>query len=278
MNKKALISILLALMLPLICYLIIRQYSDSATQMPAHYFPDSVALNQERGKTVYDTNWHKLSNFSLTNQFGETVTLDKYRNKIIIADFFFTHCPTICPPLTLNMKKLQQSITNSKRVGDKTNHFIQFVSFSIDPERDSVPRLKDWADRFQIDPAQWDLLTGDKKTIYDLALNDMKLAVVDGKGIDTSFIHTDHFVLIDSSRNIRGFYHGLDSDDIRRLSRDIVLLTLEKNPNKKSVLADKLKLLAIVFLIAAMGVGIFLIMFKKKKNVEPLIEEERQES
>lgn len=278
MNKRALLAILMALFLPLTCYLIIRQYSDSATQMPRRYFADSVMEGQRRGKTVSDTLWHKLSNFRLTNQLGETVTLDKYSNKIIVADFFFTHCPTICPPLTQNMKKLQQSVTNAKRVGDKTNHFVQFVSFSIDPERDSVARLKDWADRFQINPEQWDLLTGDKKTIYDLALNDMKLAVVDGDGIDTSFIHTDHFVLIDSSRNIRGFYHGLDSTELSKLSRDLILLTLEKNPGKKSVLADKLKLLAIVFLIAAMAVGVFLIMFKKKTNVETGIAEERPQS
>jgi len=255
-----------------------KQAGSSVLQMPKHYFPDSVITSEKRGKNITDTIWHQLSNFSLTNQLGETVTLDKYANKIIIADFFFTHCPTICPPLTMNMKRLQQSITNARRVGDKTNHNVQFVSFSIDPERDSVPRLKNWADRFQINPEQWDLLTGDKKTIYDLALNDMKLAVVDGKGIDTSFIHTDHFVLIDNSRNIRGYYHGLDSTDLAKLSRDLVLLTLEKNPNKKSVLANKVKLLAVVFLIAAMAVGVFLIVFKNNKNVEPRLEEERQES
>ncbi|MFV0604420.1 MAG: SCO family protein [Niabella sp.] len=272
MNKKALLAVLLALMLPLTCYLIIRQYSDAALEMPQRFLPDSITTVQQRGKQVTDTSWHKLSNFTLTNQLGETVTLNKYSNKIIIANFFFTHCPTICPPLTLNMKALQQSITNSKRVGDKTNHSVQFLSFSIDPERDSVPKLKEWADRFQINPEQWDLLTGDKKTIYDLALNDMKLAVVDGGGIDTSFIHTDHFVLIDSSHNIRGYYHGLDSADIKKLSKDIILLTLEKNPNKTSALAGKLKLLAIVFLIAAMGVGIFLIIFKKNKHVEAGIE------
>lgn len=268
---------IMALLLPLLSYFAMKIFSSDAVHMPPHYFPDSVIYKQERGKTITDTVWHKLGNFELTNQLGQKVTLDKYKDKIIIAKFFFTHCPTICPPLTQNMKQLQQSITNAKRVGNKTNRFIQFISFSIDPERDSVPRLKAWADRFQINPEQWDLLTGDKKTIYDIALNDLKLAVVDGKGIDTSFIHTDHFVLIDSSRSIRGYYHGLDSTDIQRLSRDIVLLTLEKNPNKKSALAGKLKTLVIVFLIAAMGVGVFLIMFKKKKDVDHL-EEERQES
>ena len=271
------LGLLLALLLPVICYLIIEQYRGSAAVMPRHYFPDSVITVDRRGKTVTDTVWHRLSNFELTNQLGQKATLDKYRNKVIVANFFFTHCPTICPPLTQNMKRLQQSLTNAKRVGDKTNNNVQFISFSIDPERDSVAKLKEWADRFQINPEQWDLLTGDKKTIYDLALNDMKLALVDGKGIDTSFIHTDHFVLIDSSRNIRGFYHGLDSTDLAKLSRDAILLTLEKNPHKKSVLADKLKIMVIAFLIAAAAVGIFLIMFKKKKDVETHTPEERQE-
>lgn len=273
MNKKALYAVLMALLLPLTCYFIIRHYSNSALEMPGRFLPDSISTVLKNGKYVNDTAWHRISNFKLTNQLGETVTLDKYKNKIIIADFFFTHCPTICPPLTKNMKRLQESITNAKRVGNNTNPFLQFISFSIDPERDSVERLKQWADRFQINPEQWDLLTGDKKTIYDLALNDMKLALVDGKGIDTSFIHTDHFVLIDSSLNIRGYYHGLDSASLAQLSKDAVLLTLEKDHHKKSALAGKLKMLAIVFLIAAIAVGLFLIVFKKKKDVSTTVEE-----
>lgn len=277
MNKKAIIALLLAVLLPVTSYLIMAHYSDSAATMPPRYFPDSVVTSEQRGKIVTDTLWHKLSDFKLVNQLGDTVTLGAYQGKVIIANFFFTHCPTICPPLTMNMKKLQESITNAKRVGDRTNHNVQFISFSIDPERDSVPRLKQWADRFQINPGQWDLLTGDKKTIYDLALNDMKLAVVDGKGIDTSFIHTDHFVLIDSSRHMRGYYHGLDSVDIQKLSRDLVLLTLEKDKNKKSVIADSLSVMVIAFLIAMAAVGVFLIVFKKKKDVETHAEEKRPE-
>lgn len=257
---------MMAFLLPLTCYLLIRHYSNEALSMPGHYMPDSVTSTVQKGKTVYDTSWHKLPNFQLTNQMGQAVTLDKYKGKIIIADFFFTHCPTICPALTNNMKKLQQSITNAQRVGDRTNTNIQFLSFSVDPERDSVAQLKKWADRFQINPEQWDLLTGDKKTIYNLALNDMKLAVVDGKGIDTSFIHTDHFVLIDTSRHIRGYYHGLDSASLAKISRDVVLLTLEKNHKAKSAMAGKFKLLGIVFVIAAVAVGLFLILFKKKKK------------
>lgn len=274
MNKKAIYGILIAIILPLSCYFIIKHFSEQAVVLPPRFFPDSVKTQKIDAKLVTDTFWHKIPDFKLTNQLGEPVTLDKYKGKIIIADFFFTHCPTICPPLTVNMKRLQGSITNSQKVGDRTNKDIQYISFSIDPERDSVPQLKAWADRFQINPEQWDLLTGDKKTIYDLALNDMKIGLVDGKGIDTSFIHTDHFVLIDTSKVIRGFYHGLDTASLGKLTRDIVLLTLEKNPNEKSALSGKLEFLAIVFLVAAVLVGLFLIVFKKKKNVDTNVEKE----
>jgi len=256
----------MALLLPLTCYFIIRHYSDEALSMPGHYMPDSVSTRLENGKQVTDTQWHKVPGFRLVNQMGDTVSLNDYEGKIIIADFFFTHCPTICPALTSNMRTVMQSITNAQRVGDKTNQHIRYMSFSVDPERDSVAQLKKWADRFQINPEQWDLLTGDKKVIYDLAINDLKLALVDGKGIDTSFIHTDHFVLIDGKRNIRGYYHGLDSADLKRVTRDAILLTLEKDKSKKSGLP--VKMLSIVFLIAAVAVGLFMILFKKKRNAE----------
>lgn len=273
MNKTAIYGILIAIILPVACYFIVDHYGKGAVILPARYFPDSIHTTLKDGKKVSDTTWHKLSNFKLTNQLGETVTLDKYRGKTIIADFFFTHCPTICPRLTMNMRRLQQSVINSAKVGDRMNKDVQFVSFSIDPERDSVPQLKAWGDRFQVDPDQWDLLTGDKKTIYDLALNDMKIGLVDGRGIDTSFIHTDHFVLIDSSKVIRGFYHGLDSASLAKLSKDLVLLTLEKKPNEKGPLAGKMNFIAAVLLFAALLIGLFLIVFKKKKNVNSVLDQ-----
>lgn len=203
---------------------------------------------------------------------GDTVQLSDYQGKILIVDFFFTHCPTICPSLTKNMKRVEEAITNAQRVGDKTNHNVHFLSFSVDPERDSVAQLKKWADRFQVDPEQWDLLTGDKKTIYDLALNHLKLGVVDGKGVDSSFIHTDHFVLIDGKQHIRGYYHGLDEKDIKTISRDAVLLTMERDKTKKSRLP--VKQLAIFFLIASVGVGLFMILSKKKNNAGIYLEKE----
>ena len=266
MNRKAMYALMLAALVPLLCYFIIKRYSESAIVMPRHYLADSTFERTEKGKKVIDTAWHELPAFSFVNQLGDTVSWDGLKGKVIVADFFFTHCPTICPALTRNMHLLQESINNAQRVGDKTPGFLHFLSFSIDPERDSVSRLKQWADRFQVNPEQWWLLTGNKKEIYDFAINDMKIGVVDGEGVDTSFIHTDHFVLIDTNRHVRGYYHGLDSVSLKQLSNDIIFLTMEKDTNRKSFFAGKLQLIAVVFLLAILAVG-FLLYFMRKKDI-----------
>lgn len=268
MNKKALYAVLIALFLPLVCYFIVKNYSEKAVAMPRHYVLDSVNVSKRNGKMVTDSVWHRVPDFTLVNQQGDTVGLKDLRNKIIIADFFFTHCPTICPGMTMNMRKLQQALSNGQRVGDRTNKDVQFISFSIDPERDSVPQLKAWADRFQIDPDQWWLLTGDKKTIYDLAINHMKVGVEDGMGVDTSFFHSDRFILIDSNRYVRGYYRGLDSASLNQLAQDLVMLTMEKDKSKKSFFAGKLQIMAVAFLLAIAGVGLFLFVFKKNKPTD----------
>jgi protein SCO1/2 len=272
-NKKAIYALLLAVVVPLICYFIVKAYSDSAIVMPRHYLADSIITKMEKGKKVTDTAWHKLPDFSLTNQQGEKVSWEGLKGTVVVADFFFTHCPTICPRLTTNMRWLQQSINNSQRVGDKTPDFLHFLSFSIDPERDSVERLKQWADRFQVNPEQWWLLTGSKKEIYDMAINEMKIGVVDGQGVDTNFIHTDHFVLIDSNRHVRGYYHGLDTASLQQLSNDIIFLTMEKDPSRKFFLSGKLELIAVVFVVAIIGVALLLFIIRKKgKDAESRFE------
>ena len=255
---------MLAILLPLTAYFIVKKEIGHAVVMPPRYLPDTVVEVVRKNKKVMDTAWHKLVDFSLVNQENKPVSWDSLRGKIIIADFFFTRCPTICPSLTRNMKRLAESIHNNKRVGDRTNKKIHFLSFSIDPERDSVERLKAWADRFQINPESWWLLTGDKQMIYNLIINEMKVPVEDGHNVDTSFMHTDHFVLIDTNRHVRGYYRGLDSASLAKLSQDLVLLTLEKGKRGKSPFAGKLELIAVVFLAAILGVGLLIYFFRKK--------------
>jgi protein SCO1/2 len=263
MNKKTVYGLAIAILLPVIGYLIVNTYSKTAVTLPRHYIYDTVINKTVDGKSVSDTVWHKLPNFTLQNQLGENISWKNMEGKTVVADFFFTHCPTICPKLTENMKRLQQEITNSNKVGDQHPEFLQFLSFSVDPERDSVAALKAWADRFQINPENWWLLTGDKKTIYDLSLEHMKMALVDGKGIDTSFIHTDYMVLIDKNRNIRGYYHGLDTLAVKRLAQDIIFLTLEKDIKRKSFLSGQLGFLSIVFLITIAGIVLLVFVLKR---------------
>lgn len=113
------------------------------------------------------------------------------------------------------------------------------MSFSIDPERDTVAALKKYADKYGVDHDNWWMLTGPKKKIYDFALNELKLGLVDGEGVDTSFIHSQKMVLIDKDHIVRGYYNGLDTLDLSVLARDIALLMLEKDKSKKRNLFRK---------------------------------------
>ncbi len=243
-----------------------RKMSYDAIVIPRHYIYDSTYISTIDGKQKEDTIWHRMPDFALTNQLGKTVGWNDMQGKIVVADFFFTHCPTICPQLTHNMKRLQSGIGNAARAGDKTPDFIQFLSFSIDPERDSVQALKKWNDRFGIDPQSWWLLTGPKKEIYDLSINDLKLMAQDGGPEDSDFMHTDYMVLIDKDRNIRGYYHGLDSLSINRLSEDIIMLELAKDKHTKKFYEGNLEWLALTFLATIIGIGLLMYFLKKDKE------------
>ncbi|MGI8634985.1 MAG: SCO family protein, partial [Segetibacter sp.] len=130
---------------------------------------------------------------------------------------------------------LQQSFSHNNKDGRKIidSSIVRFLSFSIDPQRDSVPALRRYADKFGVDHDNWWMLTGNKKTIYDFVLNELKLGLVDGEGVDTSFIHSQKFVLLDKDYVVRGYYNGLDTASLSTLAKDIGLLMLEKDKKKK---------------------------------------------
>jgi protein SCO1/2 len=266
MNKQAVYGILIAIFLPLTGYFILKRASDRDVVLPRHFIYDSIITQTKNGKEYTDTIWHQVPGFSFTNQLGQKVSLNDLKGKIIVADFFFTHCPTICPATTLDMKKLQDAVKSNEKVGNREADFVQFLSFSIDPERDSVPQLKKWADHYQINPQNWWLLTGDKKQIYDLSINHLKLMAQDGGPADSNFQHTDFFVLIDKDHNIRGYYHALDSIRLSELSRDLIYLYLAKDPHKKFFLEGRLEFIAIVLIIAAIGLLLLFTFLKKEKR------------
>jgi protein SCO1 len=234
MNKKALLALSIAILIPVVSYMLLKMTSDRAIVMPRRYYADSILTNTVNGKTTTDTVWHQVPNIHLVNQLGDTVGLYDIKNRIIVADFFFTRCPSICPYLTRNMVRLQRSFSHyneGRRVVDSS--IVHFLSFSIDPERDSVAALKKYADKYGVNHDNWWFLTGPKKTIYDFALNEFKLGLVDGEGVDTSFIHTQKLVLLDKDHVVRGYYNGLDTLELSKLAEDIGLLMLEKNKKEE---------------------------------------------
>lgn len=233
MSKKALLSLCIVALLPVVSYYIVKEASDKAINMPRRYYADTVISKVVNGKTVSDTVWHHAANIKLVNQLGDSVSLDDIKGSIIVADYFFTRCPSICPTLTKNMKMLQDAMKMKdirRRIDDS---YVRFISFSVDPERDSVAALKRYADKFNVNHDTWWFLTGDKKRIYDYAFNELKLGLQDGNGIDSNFIHTEKFVLMDKERIVRGYYNGTDSASMSKLAEDLTLLMLEKDPHKK---------------------------------------------
>ncbi|WP_299173723.1 SCO family protein [uncultured Allomuricauda sp.] len=159
---------------------------------------------------------HVVADFKLINHNGETVTQLDYENKIYVTDFFFTRCPSICPIMSNNMEKLQEAFLN--------NDDVMFLSMSVTPEMDNVPVLKKYADRHGVIDSKWNITTGDKKHIYNLARKSYFAAVDYGDGGLQDFIHTPNFVLVDKEKRIRGVYDGTVDEDILRLTNDIKVL------------------------------------------------------
>jgi protein SCO1/2 len=160
--------------------------------------------------------YHTIADFALTNQNGKLVTQKDYENKIYIADFFFTTCPTICPIMTKNMAGIQDKILNDEDV--------MLLSHSVTPDIDSVPQLKKYALEKGVKDNKWNLVTGDKRQIYELARKSYMAVKTDGDGGPYDMIHTENFILVDKERRIRGFYDGTDSEEMKKLLSDLEIL------------------------------------------------------
>ena len=178
---------------------------------PANINPELV------DRSVQDVNKnHKVADFSLTNQNGETITQEDYKDKIYVADFFFTRCTTICPIMTNNMVKLQETFLEDNE--------IKLLSLSVTPGIDSIPVLREYATNKGVIDFKWNITTGNKKHIYNLARKSYFAVVDQGDGGLQDFIHTTHFVLVDTKKQIRGIYDGTSDLEIERLIADIKIL------------------------------------------------------
>lgn len=165
--------------------------------------------------------YHTISDFSLTNQNGKTITQEDYKDKIYVADFFFTTCLTICPIMTDHMVEIQNKLKNDSE--------ILLLSHTVTPEIDSVAQLKKYAIKKGVDDSKWNLVTGEKKEIYKLARKSYLAVKTDGNGDEYDMIHTENFILVDKKKRIRGFYDGTKDEDIQQLLYDIEILKRESN-------------------------------------------------
>jgi protein SCO1/2 len=159
---------------------------------------------------------HRVGNFSFTDQSGNHFDISNWKGKIVVADYFFTSCPSVCPKVAIQLKRVQA-------VADEN---IIINSFTVDPERDTVGKLKSYAAKMDI-ANNWHLLTGDKMSLYHFARKDLMIVATDGDGGPADFIHSENLVLIDPDKRIRGYYKGTDATEVDRLILDIEKLKTE---------------------------------------------------
>ena len=191
---------------------------DPERRLPI-YQPSMVNYELVDSTLQHVKKFHKIAPFSFTNQNGKKVTEQDYNNKIYVADFFFTTCPTICPKMTENMGQLQNEFLEDSQ--------IKFISFSVTPQIDSVRQLKKYAIEKGVNDSKWNLVTGNKKEIYSLARKSYLAVKDDGDGGQFDMIHTENFILVDPEKRIRGFYDGTDIEAMNTLITDISILKEE---------------------------------------------------
>lgn len=267
MSKKSIYSLLIALAIPVFCYLWLKSASDSAVDMPRHYLLDTVYESVVDGKLKSDSIWHTTKNIHLVNQLGDSVSLYDQQGKIIILDFFFTSCGSICPRLTNNMSTLQRSFSKGGDTRKKIDtSIVQFMSISVDPNRDSVPVLRDYANKMNVASDNWWLLTGNRDSIYKFAFEEMKVDSFSTEPVSPDFVHTSRYILIDKKMQVRGYYNGLDSASLLKLAKDVGYIMLEKDRTKKSEVFQQIIDLSWLWLVVAVVVAGFVYTFTKNRQ------------
>ena len=187
---------------------------DNEKPLPI-YQPNRIDASLVDSTIQHKKKYHTIADFKLINQNGETITQDSYEGKIYVADFFFTTCQTICPIMTDQMHRIQEDIIDDDDV--------MLLSHSVTPEIDSVEQLKHYAIEKGVNDTKWNLVTGDRKQIYDLARKSY-LVVKHDDSEDYGMVHTENFALIDKDKQIRGIYNGISPTSVDSLLQDLSLI------------------------------------------------------
>lgn len=173
------------------------------------------------GKSVTDSTYQTIPDFAFVSQYGDTVTARTLDNKVYVADFFFTSCPTICPKMKVQLKRVYDKY--------KGNASVMMLSHSIDPAHDSVPVLKEFADNLGITGRQWLFVTGDREKIYDIGQTSYMVTAQADASAPGGVVHSGAFILVDKAKHIRGVYDGTTEAGVDKLMVDIDRLLAEYN-------------------------------------------------
>lgn len=176
-----------------------------------------------------DTTYFQVPAWSFTDQDGNVVSSETTKDRIVVADFFFTTCKSICPIMTTRLSGLQVNIP----LHDKAYKDVLFLSYTVDPEHDTQAVLKEYAREHKADTARWKFLTGDAATIYRLGNTGYLVSALEDTLDPERFVHSPNFVLVDKQRHIRGFYDGISSTGVKDLVQDIKLLIGEERKRKR---------------------------------------------
>lgn len=217
--KKIIILVLVLLVPGFLYYLLVSRGKNRYLPLPV-YGPKTVLKTTHKvgHNDVPDTLYHVLPDFKLTDQNGNTVTPKTFTHKIFIANFFYTHCTGVCDEMNNNINQLAASYAGNK--------MVYFVSISVDPDRDSVKALKNYASSIKPASPKWLFLTGDTSIVYPLAHNGFLVnALQAGKN---NFIYSDKLILIDEDRRIRGYYTGASTTEVSKLDDEIKVLIKEE--------------------------------------------------
>lgn len=226
---KSILILALILAVPgFLYYLLTAKGKNRYTPLPI-YGPKVVAKTTHKGfhgKLIPDTIYHLVSDFNLTDQDGRQVTLKTFQGKILVVSFFFSNCPTVCTEVNRNIDSLAQ--------GYLKNKLIQFVSVTVDPDRDTPQALKNYSAKYGVSSSKWRFLTGDTSAIYNLARNGLLVNALKAGPGKNDFIYSDKIMLIDADHRIRGYYSGTSPTDMGRLNDEIRVQIAEELRKVKS--------------------------------------------
>lgn len=231
MRKKSSFKniLILALILasPGFCYYLLANYGKNRYKPLTIFGPKIVANTTHKvmGKEIPDTIYHQIPDFKLEDEHGKQVALADFDDKVVVVNFFYTNCPSVCDRIIENMAKLADIY--------KKNDRVRFLSITVDPERDSVGLLNRYAEKFNLEGKHWQFLTGDTATINLLARKGFMVNAVQGDPNKNDFIYSEKITLVDSHKRIRGYYSGVDKDDVTRLTDEIKVLIAEELRNIK---------------------------------------------